>query len=72
MVDSLIYCLSKVNKDGQLCVYHPVNVLLPTIGAVFWIVHDELQGLAKQALIDLAEFALHDWGGGSFQPRQQV
>jgi hypothetical protein len=43
-----------------LCVYHPINVLLPTRGAGFWIVHDELESLQKQAIIDLGKFVAHD------------
>jgi hypothetical protein len=27
--NSIIDCLSKVDKDGKLCVYHPYNILLP-------------------------------------------
>ena len=55
-VSSIIDCLSKVDKDGKLCVYHPINVLLPTRGAGFWVVHDELESLQKQAIIDAAKF----------------
>ena len=43
-----------------MCVYHPINVLLPTRGAGFWIVHDELESLQKQAIIDLGKFVAHD------------
>ncbi len=43
-----------------MCVYHPINVLLPTRGAGFWIVHDELESLQKQAIIDLGKFIAHD------------
>ena len=55
-VAAIIDCLSKVDKDGKLCVYHPINVLLPTRGAGFWIVHDELESLQKQAIIDAGKF----------------
>jgi hypothetical protein len=27
--NSIIDCLSKVDKDGKLCVYHPYKILLP-------------------------------------------
>jgi len=27
--NSIIFCLSKVDKDGKLCVYHPYKILLP-------------------------------------------
>ncbi len=47
MIGSVIDCLSKVDKDGKLCVYHTINVLLPTSGAGFWVVHDELESLQK-------------------------
>ncbi len=43
-----------------MCVYHPANILLPTRGAGFWIVHDELESLQKQAIIDLGKFLAHD------------
>ncbi len=43
-----------------MCVYHPINVLLPTREAGFWIVHDELESLQKQAIIDLGKFVAHD------------
>jgi hypothetical protein len=42
IIGSVIDCLSKVDKDGKLCVYYPINVFLPTRGAGFWIFHDEL------------------------------
>ncbi len=29
-------------------------------GAGFWVVHDELESLQKQAIIDLAKFVAHD------------
>jgi hypothetical protein len=59
-IGSIIDCLSKVDKDGRLCVYHPIHVLLPTRGAGFWFVHDELESLQKQAIIDLGKFVAHD------------
>jgi hypothetical protein len=49
---SVIDCSSKVDKDGELCVYHPINVLLPTREAGFWIIHDEFESLQKQAIIE--------------------
>ena len=60
IIGSVIDCLRKVDKDGKLCVYHPINVLLPTRGAGYWIVHDELESLQKQAIIDLGKFLAHD------------
>ncbi len=33
---------------------------MPTRGAGFWIVHDELESLQKQAIIDLGKFLAHD------------
>jgi hypothetical protein len=56
IIGSVIDCLSKVEEDSKLCVYHPINVPLPTRGAGFWIVHDELESLQKQAIIDLGKF----------------
>ena len=53
-------CLTKIDTNGKLCVYHPVNILLPIRTEGFWIVHDELESLQKQAIIDLGKFALHD------------
>ncbi len=32
-----------------MCVYHPYNVLLPQKLADYWIVHDEIESLEKQA-----------------------
>jgi hypothetical protein len=58
--DSIIDCLSKVDKDGKMCVYHPYNILLPQQSAGYWIVHDEIEGLEKQAIIDAARFVAHD------------
>ncbi len=60
MIGSVIDCLSKVDKDGKLCVYHPINVLLPTRGTGLWIVHDELESLQKQVVIDLGKFLEND------------
>ena len=40
-----------------MCVSHPINVLLPIRGAGFWFVHDELESLQKQAIIDFGKFA---------------
>jgi hypothetical protein len=42
LVGSLIDFLANVAKDGQISVYYPINVLLPTRGPGFWVVHDEL------------------------------
>ena len=50
----------KNNKDGKINVYHPLNVLLPTRLAGFWIVHDEIESLHKQAIVNAAKFLLHD------------
>jgi hypothetical protein len=58
--DSIIDCFSKVDKDGKMCVYHPYNILLPQRLADFWIVYDEIEGLEKQAIVDLGKFAAHD------------
>jgi len=58
--DSIIDCLSKVDKDGKMCVYHPYNILLPQRLADFWIVHDEIEGLEKQAIIDAAKNVAQD------------
>ncbi len=33
---------------------------LPTRSEGYWIVHDELESLQKQAIIDLGKFAAHD------------
>ena len=49
-------CLTKIDSDGKLCVYHPYNILLPIRTEGYWIVHDELESLQKQAIIDLAKF----------------
>ncbi len=40
--------------------YHPINFLLPTRGAGSWIVHDELESLQNQGIIDLGKFLAHD------------
>ena len=56
IIGLVIHFLGNVDKDGKLYVYHPINVLLPTRGAGFWIVHDELESLQKQAIIDLGKF----------------
>jgi hypothetical protein len=39
---------------------HPINVLLPTRWAGFGILHDELESLQKQAIIDLGKVLAHD------------
>ncbi len=43
-----------------MCVYHPFNILLPVRTVGYWIVHDELKSLQKQAIVDLGKFAIHD------------
>ena len=50
----------KVDKDGKMCVYHPYNILLPQRLAEYWIVHDEIEGLEKQAIIDAAKNVAQD------------
>ena len=55
-ISSDIDCYTKIDKDGKLNVYHPANVLLPTRFAGFWIVHDEIESLHKQAIINAAKF----------------
>ena len=50
-------CLTKIDSDGKLCVYHPFTVLLPIRTEGYWIVHDELESLQKQAIIDFGKFA---------------
>ncbi len=45
--------LTKIDTDSKLCVYHPFNVLLPIRTEGYWVVHDELESLQKQAIIDL-------------------
>jgi hypothetical protein len=61
IIGSVIDCISKIDKDGKLCGYHTINVLLPARGAGFWMVHDELESLQKQAcIIDLGKFTHHD------------
>ncbi len=57
---TIIDCLSKVDSNGKLCVYHPYNVLLPQKLDGYWIIHDEIEGLEKQAIIDAAKFLAHD------------
>ncbi len=52
--------LTKIDTDSKLCVYHRFNVLLPIRTEGYWIVHDELESLQKQAIIDLDKFAIHD------------
>jgi hypothetical protein len=59
-VSSIIDCFTKIDKYGILNIYHPPNVLLPNRTPGFWVVHDELESLQKQAIIDMAKFALHD------------
>ncbi len=53
-------CSIKIDANGKLCVYHPFNILLPIRTEWYWIVHDELESLQKQAILDLGKFALHD------------
>ncbi len=52
--------LTKIDSDAKLCVYHPINILLPTRSEGCWIVHDELESLQKHAIIDLGKFTAHD------------
>jgi hypothetical protein len=52
--------LTKIDTNSKLCVYHPLNVLLPTRTEGYWIIHDELESLQKQAIIDLGKFVAHD------------
>jgi len=52
--------LTKIDSNGKLCVYHPYNVLLPQKLAGYWVIHDEIEGLEKQAIIDAAKFLSHD------------
>ena len=49
--------LTKSDTDSKLCVYHPFNVLLPIRTEGYWVVHDELESLQKQAIIDFGKFA---------------
>ena len=51
---------NKIDINGKLCVYHSSNILIPIRTEGYWIVHDELESLQKQAIIDLGKFALHD------------
>ncbi len=53
-------CLTKIDSNGKLCVYHPFNILLPIRTEGYWIVHDELEFLQKQAIIDLGKVSIHD------------
>jgi hypothetical protein len=50
-------CLTKIASDGKLCVYHPLNILLPIRTEGYWMVQDELESLQKQAIIDFGKFA---------------
>ncbi len=50
----------KIDKYGLLNVYHPPNILLPNRAPGFWVVHDELESLQKQAIIDIAKFVAND------------
>ena len=59
---SIIDCFTKINKDGKLNIYNPANVLLPNRLPGFWIVHDEIESLNKQAIVDAAKFLLQDVG----------
>jgi hypothetical protein len=54
--------LTNIDTESKLCVYHPINVLLPTRSEGYWVVHDELEleSLQKQAIIDLGKFVAHD------------
>ncbi len=56
MISSIIDCFTKIDKYGWLNVYHPPDILLPNRAPVFWVVHDELESLQKQAIIDIAKF----------------
>ncbi len=49
--------LTKIDTNSKLCVYHPFNILLPIRTEGNWIVHDELESLQKQAIIDFGKFA---------------
>ena len=50
----------KIDKDGKINIYHPPIVLLPSRSAGFWIVHDEIESLHIQAIVNAAKFLLHD------------
>jgi hypothetical protein len=54
--------LTKVDTESKLCVYHPINILLPTRSEGYWVVHDELESLQKQAIIDLGKFVIDGVG----------
>ncbi len=49
--------LTKIDTDSKLCAYHPFNVLFPIRTKGYWVVHDELESLQKQAIIDFGKFA---------------
>ena len=49
--------LTKIDTESKLCAYHPFNVLLPIRTEGYWVVHDELESLQKQAIIDFGKFS---------------
>jgi hypothetical protein len=60
MISSVIDCFTKIDKYGLLNVYHPPNILLHNREPGFWVVHDEIESLLKQAIIDIAKFVAND------------
>jgi hypothetical protein len=52
--------LTKIDTDSKISVYHPFNIRLPTRSKGYWVVHDELESLQKQAIIDLGKSVAHD------------
>ena len=53
-------CLSKIDQDGKLNVYHKYDILLPSKPDNHWVVHDELSNIHKQAILNAAKFVSHD------------
>ncbi len=51
-------CLTKIDTIGQLNVYRAVDSFLPTRGAGYWVVHDELSGVQKDLLFQKSANAL--------------
>ena len=51
-------CLTKIDTIGQLNVYHAVDSFLPTRGAGYWIVHDQLSGVQRDLLFQKSANAL--------------
>ena len=49
-------CLTKIDGDGKLNVYHKYNEIIPLYAEKYWIVHDELESIFYQAQLNVLKF----------------